>query len=96
MERENDQNLLRQARRDERVAARNNTAAIRSRDQGRIATTREELAGARERVRRRQEVARRPMTGRDVVRQGVRDGDDGVRRCIDCNWEIEDGACGHW
>lgn len=34
--------------------------------------------------------------GRDILRHGIRDAEDGVRRCIDCNWEIEDGVCQHW
>lgn len=33
---------------------------------------------------------------RDVLRHGIRDAEDGVRRCVDCNWEIEDGICQHW
>ena len=33
---------------------------------------------------------------RDVMRRGIRDEADGVRRCVDCNWEIEDGRCEHW
>lgn len=33
---------------------------------------------------------------RDILRHGIRDVEDGVRRCIDCNWEIENGTCLHW
>lgn len=34
--------------------------------------------------------------GRNVLARGMRDADDGVRRCIDCGWEIEHGRCDHW
>ena len=40
--------------------------------------------------------ARRDENNRDVNRYGMRDADDGVRRCVDCNWEIENGRCENW
>lgn len=33
---------------------------------------------------------------RDILRHGLVDAEDGVRRCIDCHWEIENGQCQHW
>lgn len=38
----------------------------------------------------------RANRNRDVLRHGIRDAEDGVRRCVDCNWEIEAGTCQHW
>ena len=40
--------------------------------------------------------ARRDENNRDVNRYGMRDAEDGVRRCVDCNWEIENGRCENW
>lgn len=37
-----------------------------------------------------------PHRERNVLARGMRDAEDGVRRCIDCGWEIEDGRCEHW
>jgi hypothetical protein len=31
-----------------------------------------------------------------ATRRGLDDASDGVARCLYCNWEIEDGECGHW
>lgn len=58
-----------------------------------IATVRRELLLSRaERARNYASSSR----GRDILRHGIRDAEDGVRRCIDCNWEIENGKCEHW
>ena len=35
-------------------------------------------------------------TRRDIIRRGVWDPEDRVRRCVDCSWEIENNRCQHW
>jgi hypothetical protein len=35
-------------------------------------------------------------TRRDIMRRGIWDPEDRVRRCVDCNWEIEENRCQHW
>ena len=38
----------------------------------------------------------RTVTYAHAVRRGLIDAEDGVQRCVNCNWEIEDGMCLHW
>lgn len=37
-----------------------------------------------------------PSTGRDILRQGILDEEDRVRRCIECGWEIDGKECARW
>lgn len=56
----------------------------------------QEAGVRRERQQSLRQSLRRPTRGRDVQRLGMRDADDGVRRCLDCNWEIHNGRCENW
>ena len=76
-------------------AAAHNAAEARTR-----AREDEEVAQlTRELFRERSEQAereRRNEDRREVLSRGMVDREDGVRRCIDCGWEIEDGKCEQW
>ena len=76
-------------------AAAHNAAEARTR-----AREDEEVAQlTRELFRERSEQAERGTRNedrREVLSRGMVDREDGVRRCIDCGWEIEDGKCEQW
>lgn len=71
------------------------TAADRA-DDARLRELRAEVARDRRTATRAAVERHGRETRRDVMRQGVWDPEDRVRRCIDCNWELEDSKCHHW
>lgn len=63
-------------------------------ENGAIRRARQRLVDSRLEIRNAGIV--RDEDGRDCNRMGVRDAEDGVRRCVDCAWELESGRCGGW
>lgn len=75
------------------IASREEEDSLREVEDRAVATARQALLLSRVDRPRHHATSNR---GRDILRHGIRDAEDGVRRCIDCNWEIENGECLHW